>query len=558
MKKDGAAVRIQRIGRGGDLKIHAIMGIPRGILTGWLCLLLCVTMLAAPGGALAEDPFAKTVSGLRGLAVQMPAEDPFAKIVDGLRGLAGEAQPAIPGIPEVALPTLADTPEEALLAVDRAIALSPDDAALYARRAECLMALDRYGEAIAPLTRATELDPANARYYAARGDVYSHLESWSQAVGDYAMAAALGADDPETFLRYGRALCEAGQFEEAIRVLDQAEGLSERPEAYGIRGLAYGVMGEQEEALENLTRAIAIAPYEADYYTWRGHLHADLGRYQEAVADYRKAIIFGQDDLNVLLAFGNALYETGHYRETVLVLDLVLRVLTDGGAYKLRGMAYRAQGEYERAYEDMGRAVRYAAGDPYAYYERAVTAIALGRYDEAAADLNVAERLGVSGAEIDSQRALIERGGTEEHGGTRPPSEKPFAKIVAGLAGLARQQPQAEGAPGKPGETEGLFSRIIGGMDDPGEELAPVEDPSARGMRDRREDPPGAHRGAKPHAGRGHHPEREAERAAPFRPGRHSPQVWPDGREGHGRNHHGGPAKRSTCPGAGCCGRPCP
>ena len=73
----------------------------------------------------------------------------------------------------------------------------------------------------------------------------------------------------------------------------------------------------------------------------------------------------------------------------------------------LRGHIVGRIADYERAAELSGQLARELPGDGVAFLARARTRACLHRFDEAIADLDVAERLGLAGPEPDAERAAI-------------------------------------------------------------------------------------------------------------------------------------------------------
>lgn len=60
--------------------------------------------------------------------------------------------------------------------------------------------------------------------------------------------------------------------------------------AYGIRGDAYGDLGQHQRAIEDYNKAIRLEPNDAATYYNRGNAYKNLSQYQRAIEDYNKAI----------------------------------------------------------------------------------------------------------------------------------------------------------------------------------------------------------------------------------------------------------------------------
>ncbi len=91
---------------------------------------------------------------------------------------------------------------------------------------------------------------------------------------------------------------------------------------YVTRGLAYYEQGQYEQAIADYDRAIDLNPDDARPYNNRGNAYSKQGQYEQAIADYDRAIDLNPDD---------------------------------APAYYNRGLAYRQQGQHERAIADFER-----------------------------------------------------------------------------------------------------------------------------------------------------------------------------------------------------------
>jgi len=65
--------------------------------------------------------------------------------------------------------------------------------------------------------------------------------------------------------------------------------------SYNNRGLTYSKLGNYEDAIADYTRAIRIDPDYANAYGNRGVAYNELGNYKDAIDDYTKAIRIDPD-----------------------------------------------------------------------------------------------------------------------------------------------------------------------------------------------------------------------------------------------------------------------
>lgn len=63
------------------------------------------------------------------------------------------------------------------------------------------------------------------------------------------------------------------------------------------RGVAYGDLGRQQEAIEDFSRAIEVNPTMRDAYKFRGSLYAQAGQMDLALADLNKYVTMDSADV---------------------------------------------------------------------------------------------------------------------------------------------------------------------------------------------------------------------------------------------------------------------
>ena len=112
----------------------------------------------------------------------------------------------------------------------------------------------------------------------------------------------------------------------------------------------------------------------------------DLGRYEEAIASYDKAVEFKPDDHQAWNNRGVALFNLGRYEEAIASFDKVVEFKPDlHEAWNNRGNALDDLGRYEEAIASYDKAVEFNPDKHEAWYNRGVALFNLGRYEEAIA-----------------------------------------------------------------------------------------------------------------------------------------------------------------------------
>ena len=90
----------------------------------------------------------------------------------------------------------------------------------------------------------------------------------------------------------------------AVRIAESGDVYTEmiqrEPEEgryYTLRASSFWALGKAEEALADFDKAIELGYKEAHAYTSRGLFHAAIGNHEEAIADYNRAIEIDPDDI---------------------------------------------------------------------------------------------------------------------------------------------------------------------------------------------------------------------------------------------------------------------
>ncbi|MCX7949739.1 MAG: tetratricopeptide repeat protein [Treponemataceae bacterium] len=160
------------------------------------------------------------------------------------------------------------------------------------------------------------------------------------------------------------------------------------------RGVFYAGRGRFDEALADYERALAINPDFAEAYNSRGLLYKELGRFDEALADYSKAVA-----LNPRMAEGYnnraiVYFNLGRLDEALADYNRAIELSPKyAEAYYNRGNLYKAAKRYDDALSDYKKAIELKDGFVEAYINRGLTYSLMKRYKEAIADYTKAIKL---------------------------------------------------------------------------------------------------------------------------------------------------------------------
>ncbi len=131
--------------------------------------------------------------------------------------------------------------------------------------------------------RALELSPSNADAYDLYGRMCSALERYDEAVAYQRRAHEL---DPMAHrVDFSTALLRAGRYEDAFEAATRAVEIDPRyPRAHATLGWACILTDRTEKGLEELERAVALAPGELQWLAQLGEAYGRAGRTEQARA----------------------------------------------------------------------------------------------------------------------------------------------------------------------------------------------------------------------------------------------------------------------------------
>jgi len=151
--------------------------------------------------------------------------------------------------------------------------------------------------------------PSNSRAHFQLAYAYYQAGLCREAVAEYGTAAKLDTPDARLYLNWGLARDCAGEDAPALELLHKAAALQPTAHVYSQIGMIHGKRGRREEARQALERARQIDPRFAMTYVYLGHLHAEVGEWQAAAREYRRALLLDPENESARKALESAEFE---------------------------------------------------------------------------------------------------------------------------------------------------------------------------------------------------------------------------------------------------------
>ena len=271
--------------------------------------------------------------------------------------------------------------EEALDALNRALELLPTDASARATRAAVYMTHGAHTRANRDIDRALQLDPKSAFAHAVRGQILYDTRDFSRAVSAFETATELDPREARYLSMLGDALWMAGRLQGASIAFDRSLELQPDYSAALVRkGALMATSGDKEAGLALVNRALAIEKGQYPHaLTVRGRIQNDLGRVDEAEADFRQSLELDPRQPLILAELGEIVRRRGDPYEALALADRALEPAPElVVALLTRAHALRTIGDPTGAAATLQRVVEIDASNAWYHAELGATLLESG------------------------------------------------------------------------------------------------------------------------------------------------------------------------------------
>ena len=155
---------------------------------------------------------------------------------------------------------------------------------------------DRKAEALIANQKTVSLSPQDAEAHCNLGVIFQELGRLKEAEASYKQAIALQPDYAKAHNDLGVILQELGRFDEAEASYKQTIALQpDYAKAHNNLGVTLQELGKLDEAEASYKQAIVLQPDYAKAHTNLGIMLQELGRFDEAEASFKQAIVLQPD-----------------------------------------------------------------------------------------------------------------------------------------------------------------------------------------------------------------------------------------------------------------------
>lgn len=185
-------------------------------------------------------------------------------------------------------------------------------------------------EALIEINQAIQIDPQRSDALLIRGNIFFARKKYAEALNDFSQAIKITPDSIDTLLERGKVYNRMGRHTEALADFEQAQKLvlqetsttsnkniknnhtmvftiKNRKKLYDIQYIIIYhhahtllLIGRTQEALDDFNKAIKLYPDDGNLYFERGRIYTFLKSYQEALDDFNRAIQLDPESLHVI------------------------------------------------------------------------------------------------------------------------------------------------------------------------------------------------------------------------------------------------------------------
>src|SRR6185437_11891506 len=230
-------------------------------------------------------------------------------------------------------------------------------------RSELAGAKGQYDRVIAFVNDVIRADPRESEALGIRGAAYCAKGSIEQGLADLNESIRLNPRNARVLFARAQALCRKRDYEKAMADLNAVIRHDPRHvDGLVYRGCLLTLKGDFAKAAQDLNAAIAIDPSFAAAYGYRAEVHCRMRDWDRSIADYSAALRLcpepGPDCIKLYLARSKSRRYKGDIDGAIADCSEAIRIDPGNGlAYLARACHWESKGEYQKALDDLDRAL---------------------------------------------------------------------------------------------------------------------------------------------------------------------------------------------------------
>jgi len=230
---------------------------------------------------------------------------------------------------------------------------------------------------------------------------YQQTKVWQNSFSLWNHVLTCFPDNPIALNNRGSIYKEGGQDQLALSDFNRALAIdSGHVSALYNRGTMYERLGDDDLALADYDRVLQLDPETGVAYRSRGALYFRRGDRRSAFSDLTEAVKIDPDNINFLKARGNAYATIGRFDLALKDYNHALWRWPDNAElYNNRGIVFSDIGQNQWALADFNKAIQLKPQKAIFYYNRSMLFNDLNQYSRALEDVLKAQGLGLKSRE---------------------------------------------------------------------------------------------------------------------------------------------------------------
>ncbi len=247
--------------------------------------------------------------------------------------------------------------EEAYLALQKALELSPNDTEALINDAIAKEGLGMINEALSSLEFARDIEPTNVDVLLSLASLYEKIGENVQAVNILKQVTSIDSENSEAWYEMGYSLENLNRLDESILAYDKYIELE--PESYYgwyNKGIVLIQKGDFKEAIEHFEFSIMLnSEFQSAYFNI-GICYLTLEKYSDAIDSFAKAVKLDPNDETAWLYLGKSFYGENKINEALTALNKAIELDESFlEAYMNRGKIFEKLGKRTEALLDFNR-----------------------------------------------------------------------------------------------------------------------------------------------------------------------------------------------------------
>lgn len=234
-----------------------------------------------------------------------------------------------------------ERPEEAICKLREMEALWPESPEVHSELGRAYYKLGKCDQALAETETALKLDPCSTADWNNLGGLFANSGRHDEAKRAYLNALKIEPENTGAMVGLVQLLMTEREMSEAVKWCEVA--LFWRPEKIIVLQIAadcFAMCGDSGRAVELLERLLAINPDDAIAWYKKGNIMSSLGRYDEAIACYDRAIETAPRTVDVWKSRGGSING---------VIGAVRADKVEAEAWNSKGLVLKASGRFTEA-----------------------------------------------------------------------------------------------------------------------------------------------------------------------------------------------------------------